>query len=161
MSNQYSSRTPEQHVAAFWDKVDKSSHPNDCWTWTAALDKDGYGIGYLHQRVMKAHRISYELSNGVSPGNKMVLHTCDNPSCVNPAHLLLGTALDNNTDRQRKDRSFHPTGEKHPMCRLTDAQVAEIRERYASGAITYKRLAEEYGVSKNHIRRLVKRLRRA
>lgn len=160
MPNQYIPTSPEIQLQAFWDKVDKSPHPQGCWVWTAAKDKDGYGIGYWKAKVTKAHRISYEIANGRAPGKSSVLHSCDNPSCVNPSHLRLGTVLDNNVDRARKCRSFHPTGEKHPMCRLTDVQIVEIRMRHAGGGETYQHLADDYGVSCTHIYRIVKRLRR-
>ena len=92
----------------FWDKVNKT---DNCWLWTAAIDSHGYGkiiIGSRSDKSRKyriASRVSWELINGPIPFKKLVLHKCDNPLCVNPDHLFLGTSGDNNRDRHRKGRT--------------------------------------------------------
>jgi len=86
----------------FWEKSKANGH--GCWEWTGSIDKDGYGQIHLHGKTIRAHRFAYMLVNGETPDNKHVLHTCDNPACVNPNHLWLGTNQDNVDDRERKGR---------------------------------------------------------
>lgn len=96
---------------------------------------------------MLAHRFSWILANGKIPDNLSVLHNCpggDNPACVNPDHLFLGTQLDNGNDAARKKR--FPYGEKHFFAKLKNEDVREIRRRAAAGE-SQKDLAKEYGIS--------------
>jgi len=81
---------------------------NPCWEWTAGKFTDGYGCFHFEGKEIGAHRVAWMLHNGPIPEDRMVCHTCDNPGCVNPSHLFLGTATDNNHDRDRKGR-----GHKH------------------------------------------------
>ena len=85
----------------FWAKVDKSG---DCWLWTASKTKEGYGYFRFDGAMRKAHRMSWLLTNGEIPEGMLVCHTCDNPSCVNPKHLWLGTNRDNMDDMNAKGR---------------------------------------------------------
>ncbi len=86
----------------FWSKVRQSG---GCWIWTAGLSKSGYGkFAPSHRQTVGAHRVSYELFNGEIPDGMCVLHRCDNPPCVNPHHLFLGTQVDNVADRNSKNR---------------------------------------------------------
>lgn len=128
----------------FWAKVDKSG---ECWLWTAAPDPDGYGRFKIDGRKDRAHRVSYALHFGGVPEGKCVCHDCpggDNRLCVNPAHLFLGTRLDNNLDMTAKGRVRH--GEPHPCATLTEDLVRYIRARYAKGGISQRRLARELKV---------------
>lgn len=75
-----------------------------CWIWIGATDAKGYGLFTVHQRSMRAHRFSFEIHNGEIPEGFHVCHSCDIPSCVNPSHLWLGTALENNRDIHNKGR---------------------------------------------------------
>ena len=88
----------------FWGKVKKRS--SGCWEWQAGRDGSGYGLFWHPERKKNvgAHRVAYELANGVPPGNMFVLHSCDNPLCVNPDHLSLGTLQDNVDDMVAKNR---------------------------------------------------------
>lgn len=88
----------------FWKAVDKRG-PDECWTWTAHADGNGYGSLRVRTRTVGAHRFSYELHYGEIPDNLWVLHRCDNPLCVNPKHLWLGTHDDNMADMARKGRA--------------------------------------------------------
>lgn len=85
----------------FWKKVEKT---NDCWLWIAGKYPDGYGVFWNGTTYDGAHRISWELHYGEIPKGMLVCHTCDNPPCVNPEHLWIGTKKDNNNDRTKKGR---------------------------------------------------------
>lgn len=86
----------------FWERVQKT---DDCWLWTGSTDKDGYGWFWVDGKTATAHRFSYALHNdGAIPDGLYVCHSCDNPPCVNPDHLWLGTNQDNMDDCARKGR---------------------------------------------------------
>lgn len=149
------------HPAAdrFWAKVHR---PDDdgCWLWTGAVDVFGYGKLFRSKvappHFYRAHRLSWEINVGPIPDGLHALHHCDTPRCVNPRHLYLGTPLENARDRTARGRLSAAPGERNGRAKLTDAQVAEIRARYAAGGITQIALAHEYGVIQPHISRLVR-----
>jgi len=88
----------------FWNKVDKT---DSCWLWTGAKSSSGYGHLNINKKTIKAHRFSYEMHFGKFDLNKIILHSCDNPLCVNPAHLSLGTKKDNGADMASKNRAYN------------------------------------------------------
>ena len=90
-------------VDTFWKRIDKTSNPNGCWEWTGWKDRDGYGRFYYNDKGWQTHRFSM-LIEGKDPEGWIVMHSCDNPSCVNPAHLSLGTPADNTQDMMDKGR---------------------------------------------------------
>ena len=89
------------HIEHFWNRVDKTSY---CWIWTGAKKSTGYGKVKVNNRDWLAHRYSYYISTGIEPGNLLVCHHCDNPPCVRPNHLFLGTSSENALDSSRKGR---------------------------------------------------------
>lgn len=127
----------------FWDKVDRSG---SCWMWTAAKDRDGYGVFQVHPKQVRANRFSYMLAHGEIPEGMVVMHTCDRPSCVNPNHLSLGTLAENAADSARKAR--RPRGSRNHQAKLTEGQVLDLRARYAAGGVTHAVLAEEFNISR-------------
>jgi hypothetical protein len=138
--------------------VDKNG-PNGCWVWTAGKNRE-YGTFNLNGRgkaPVKAHRLSWYIVHGELPDDMHVCHKCDNPSCVNPDHLFLGTTQDNLGDMRNKGRQGHPDnhGERNPASKLTQAQVKEIRQRYGDGTTTSYTLACEFGVSRDAILKLL------
>lgn len=141
----------------FWDKVDKRS-PSECWEWTGTRTGRGYGRLARNRIHYVATHVSWYLHYGEWPNDlgMWVLHRCDNPPCVNPAHLFLGTRADNVRDMVRKGRSLRnkPRGERHHKAKLGAAEVRSIRAEFASGA-TVPELAEAYGVSRSNIQFIV------
>lgn len=127
----------------------------DCWVWNACKDKYGYGWIKLGKKTIAAHRLSYMIHNGDIGSGMHVLHTCDNPSCVNPAHLFLGTHIDNMEDMKKKGRwrGVSNAGENNPLAKLSANQVAEIRKEIASGH-KYKDVALKYCISDGHARKI-------
>jgi hypothetical protein len=144
-------KTPPEEL--FWRKVDKSG---ECWLWQASKDKDGYGMFAVTlprdglpkgvptpQRRTRASRFAWETVNGPMPRGLYVLHSCDTPACVNPAHLRVGTQRDNYLDARAKGRHTH--GERAGKgAILTEAKAREI----LLSAERVSATAERFGVSK-------------
>lgn len=138
----------------FWDKVDRRG-PEDCWPWTAATNEHGYGVmrpeGQRSGPTVKAHRVSLMLA-GVDIDGLVIRHSCDNPPCVNPSHLSVGTKADNSADMVERGRSAR--GSRSGASKLTESQVVEIRVRCAAGEL-HRVLAVDYGVSRTTITQVV------
>lgn len=148
-------------IERFWSRVHKdNNHPKGCWEWDAPT-RTGYGQFGITVRksvvkMLSAHRASWILTYGNIPKGLHVLHHCDNPKCVNPNHLFLGTNLDNILDKVRKNRQTK--GEQNGRAKLTWEQVREIRKRYRrnsrkSGTVA---LAREYGVTNALIGKIIR-----
>lgn len=117
---------------------------NECWPWTGAILKTGYGAFHPNKR---AHRVVYEIENGAIPKNHDVCHTCDNRSCCNPSHLFAATHKNNMIDMSKKERS--------PNRKLTKFDVDTIRNMHKKTSFNYTELGEIFGVSRVQISNIV------
>jgi len=134
-----------------------------CWLWLGTKNALGYGIisnGRKGEKV-RAHRACYELVHGKIPDGLVACHKCDNPSCVNPGHIFLGTKKENTADMWAKGRGFTPfktmLERAHHNCKMLDVDVVTCRQMHETGNYTTKQLSQHFGVSQTHIRRVVKR----
>lgn len=134
----------------FWEKV-LIDDDDKCWEWQSSKNKKGYGNFYLsvgHSKDLHclAHRMSYKLRYGDFDETLCVLHKCDNPSCVNPSHLFLGTNNDNVQDKLLKVRQPILLGNDNPVAKLNENDVREIRKLYKPRKYTLEMLARKYNV---------------
>jgi hypothetical protein len=139
----------------FWSRVDKTGK-GGCWIWRGYVNKKGYGMFSSYtgsESGGMCHRISWYLINGKIPDNLCVLHKCDNPPCVNPGHLFLGTKTDNNRDAREKLR--HQFGQYHHRAKFSHAQVLALRSYHIETGIGYRRLARKFDVSNSTMRDLL------
>lgn len=159
----------QKTIALFWSHVQKSE--NGCWEWTAYRNKKGYGylgfgIGKKKTLQVIVHRLSYTIEHGEEP-KECVLHRCDNPACVRPDHLFLGTREENNLDMVAKGRhgsKLHPEqwkrnrprADKHARAKLSWDQVREMRRLYATGAYTYQMLSDQFSMSMSQIANIIR-----
>ena len=119
----------------------------NCWNWIGSKDRDGYGVfGHHRNKQIKAHRASYAFYVGEIPNGMMVCHSCDNPSCINPQHLFVGTAKDNTQDMIKKQRRPILSGENHPNAKITDHQAHEIKQLRKQN-VPLTSIANQYGIS--------------
>lgn len=153
------SRKSEPIEVRFWRYV-RASDADSCWLWSGSKKEDGYGILRMSgcaRKAIRAHRLSWEIAHGPIPDGMLVCHKCDNPPCVNPSHLFLGTNIDNSRDRDAKGRTDLrglrtnlPTGERHSTARLTDEEIATIRRERAAG-VAPGELARRFGTCRKYV----------
>lgn len=146
----------QQQAPRFWSKTKRSA--SGCLEWTGGLDKDGYGKfqislprlvqGKQQQCHIRAHRLAFELTNGRVPEGLLVLHSCDNPRCVEPAHLSAGSQLQNRRDAVARGRV--PFGERHHSAKLTEEQAREVIRLRAAGH-SDRKIASQFNVTKSAI----------
>ena len=134
-----------QVAERFWARVDKG---DGCWTWSGPLLKGGYGHTTLFNKSMGAHRAAWIIEHGVIPEDLVVCHHCDNPLCVRPSHLFLGTIVENNRDKTIKGHDLR--GEQVGTAKLTAEAVREIRQADEAGQ-SHREIAKEYGVDRSTI----------
>jgi hypothetical protein len=184
-------------VERFWAKVNKDGPTmprmeTPCWAWIPSKIPADYGRLKVSGKLHKSHRVSWTLHNGAIPKDRghhgiCVCHHCDNPSCVNPAHLFLGTHIDNVRDRELKGRRTPPSGNRHwtrskpeslargdshrsrtkpetlsrgdshGMSKLTSSKVVEIRAIYDIGGISAISIGKRFGLAKSTIQSVLKR----
>ena len=173
----------EKNLRNFWRKVDKQGPLPDqtnphykgldqCWIWTASKGPKGYGQWFANKNFLPAHRASWLIAGNSIPVGMLVLHRCDVPWCVNPEHLFIGTDRDNARDREAKGRGRQPSGDQsgkrlHPesvargennfKAKITAEIVREIRAKYDSGGYTHQALANQCGLHKSQVGRIVRR----
>lgn len=136
------------------ERFTKRSHGCECWIFTGSdIGNTGYGRLRINGKRILVHRLSYSLYVG-DPGSLHVLHKCDVPLCINPDHLFAGTQADNMRDKSNKNRCADRHNENHPLCRLSDEQIAHIRNLRSDG---WKQddLAKAFSVTQSHISRIL------
>jgi len=138
--------------ARFWKKVKVT---DSCWNWTGAITGNGYGHFGRKYETIAAHRFSHEFFKGKIPPKHFVIHSCDNRKCVNPAHLSVGTPMDNVRDMISKNRQNYVNGEQVGTSKLKKVDVMNIRKLVETGEKTAKELAAEYGVHPSAISLIV------
>jgi hypothetical protein len=145
------------NAAAFvrFIRLVKIGKRHECWEWQGTCPYGRYGHFSVDGKAVKAHRWIYELVRGPIGVGLVVRHKCDNPKCVNPLHLEVGTLSDNTQDAIKRGRWSDRAGEKHPMARITAETVRSIR-REASLGVTQATLAQIHGLSRQHVGRIVR-----
>ena len=144
----------------FWRKVDRRD-PHECWEWQGGTKGIPYGVflttpAFKQRKVTIPSRYSWELHHGPVPEGMCVLHRCDNPPCVNPAHLFLGTPSDNTQDMLEKGRHPSRAGEANGWASLTEADVREMRRLYGEG-MRNADIARHMGLDPRTTHRIVRR----
>lgn len=156
----------QKYIDLFWSKVIKKE---GCWTFQSAKDRDGYHKhsykteGSKKYRQTGAHRFMLIINGHIIPPGYVVCHKCDNPSCVNPEHLFIGTPADNNLDKKLKGRDRAPKGERQAYASITDDIARRIKEEavvgwrvgYNNGS-NLKEVAAKYGVKVELVRRIAR-----
>ena len=153
MSQTESAVDVSTQIARFHNSYIKN--PNtDCWEWQLHLSPDGYGRCYFNNSNVRAHRLSYEIRYGAFPRHMLVLHKCDNPCCVNPDHLHLGTQQVNMQEKKERKRSKGINkGMSNVAAKLSEEDIFEIRKLIKQG-IKQQDIADIYGVFQSHISRI-------
>jgi hypothetical protein len=159
---------PANTAETFWSMASRGATA-ECWPWAGSFFRSGYGQYRFAGKHWRAHRLAFTLANGALQADEVVRHTCDNPACVNPAHLLRGTQAQNIADKVARGRQArgersgrytkpHRTarGERSGLAKLTDDCVHAIRVSYAAGAATQVELARWFHVGQSQISRITR-----
>lgn len=143
----------DHYLNQFWKRVDKSNI-DGCWLWTGSFQR--YGIFHVSRKYQprRAHRVSWMIHYGLIPKNMLVCHKCDNPPCVNPTHLFLGSITDNHRDMEIKGRIAR--GNKHGNSKITEQDVREIRQLSTAG-IRGSAIAKQFGLTKENVNLIIAR----
>lgn len=155
-------RPKENAEDRFWRRVYKT---NRCWLWTGGKFRGGYGQFMLGDKNIKAHRYSFQLHVGGIPDGLFVCHNCDNPSCVNPDHLFLGTPKDNVADMIKKNRRVDTSGELNGQSKISMKIADEIRHKYSLNDSKFpgsrkkysqQKIGKEYGLSQAAVGKIIR-----
>lgn len=148
-------------LKSFWNKIENLSFHSDedCWNWTASVNEGGYGqLGFLGRPYI-SHRLSYVLYKGRIPKDLFVLHKCDNRRCVNPSHLFIGTAGDNNRDCIAKGRNYVRNNIGKPGARkFNESNIKEIFELFKGGK-THQEIADKFRIGRSSITKILNKQR--
>lgn len=133
-------------------KIEKKE--NGCWEWQRFKTYQGYGWSAIKEKTMSAHRHSYIIFKGEIPEDKFVCHKCDNPGCINPDHLFLGTQKENMLDKSRKKRCQNTKGSLHPLSRFNENDIVKMKKLYKKG-LSQTKIAKIYKCDQSHISRIM------
>jgi hypothetical protein len=129
-------------------KIDKKT---DCWIWQGAQKGRGYGAVHYNKKLRRAHRVSFEVFVGEIKKGKILLHSCNNPLCINPKHLSPGTHQENTKQMIEEGRANPPKGEKHYAAKLNKKDVAEIKSLIEETNLSNAKIAERFNVDRRSI----------
>lgn len=142
------SRKPNKSTDVFQSHRYTANQKTGCWEWRGGKISAGYGSFTLYKETYLAHRVAYGVKYGLIPEGFVICHRCDNPSCINPEHLFLGTMSDNIKDRDTKGRTTR--GESQHASKLTRQGVLDIRRKLAEG-VRQKDVAKQYSLHQTTI----------
>ena len=137
-----------------WNRTNRES---GCWEWIGCKDGSGYGLISLNGKMVKTHRLAWELTYGSIPNGLFVCHHCDNPACINPEHLFLGTNKDNMQDKIKKGRrngGGPAKGERNGAAKISCKDAVEIRRLHENG-LSGRKIADKFGISDSQIFRII------
>lgn len=143
----------------FWCYAGRTNTGDECWHWSGHSNSKGYGDLFVEGKYELAHRLAWRIHFGEIPVGIFVCHHCDEPSCVNPRHLFLGTHADNMADMMAKGRHSHASrnsGEENPHAKLNGIDVQLIRRARAAG-LRASEIARDFGICTRHVRSIVSR----
>lgn len=151
-----------RHKHLLMKRVVVSDDPDGCWGWIACTKETGYGRIRIDRVEYIASRLAYAVHSGRDPGPMDVCHSCDNPVCTNPRHLFLSDHTGNMRDAVLKGRWEHKgrgasrnRGLSNPSARITDDQIASIRDLYRTGGLRQRDIAARFGVSQSYVSMVV------
>jgi len=144
----------EDRIKTFWSYSTKDyASDNECWNWLKCKDQKGYGFFRINKKMVRAHRLSYMIYNKIDeiPEGMLICHKCDNPPCINPKHLFIGTPHDNSQDCLIKNRNKCFYGNENWNSKLNEKEVIEIRDLYYNNIYSMKELGNIYEVTRELI----------
>lgn len=148
--------TQTAQFVRFMTHVSVGHGRGECWAWSGNRPDGRYGHFSINGAIVKAHRWMYQFLNGPIPEGLVVRHRCDNPACVNPQHLDIGTPAQNAADMVERGRNDNRKGERHPLAQVSASAVLMIRREAANGR-TQSAIAKEFGISRQQVGKIIRR----